>query len=164
MAEVCIYCREAIETRPPAEHVLPQMFGTFENNLTLFTVCGGCNNRFSKFELFLGRDSAEAIQRIRYGLKPPADAKKIRGRRLTFRANEPGEWYGAYAVLDGDESGVFPSFLPQAAFRSAKVNEWEWILADDFSSERLATYPVGSQIRVTGGSNNELLQVVAALE
>jgi hypothetical protein len=140
------------------------MFGTFENNLTLFCVCAGCNNSFSKLELFLGRDSAEAIQRVRFGLKPPAAAKKIRGTRLTFRADQPGPWFGAYAVLDGDESSVFPAFLPQAAFRASTTGDWEWILADDFSSKRLANYPPSSQIRVAGGSSAELIQTVEMLE
>lgn len=160
----CTYCKDPITTRPPAEHVLPQMFGTFEDNLTLFCVCGPCNNSFSKLELFLGRDSAEAIQRLRFGLKPPVEAKKIRGRRLVIRANQPGDWFGAFAVLDGDDE-VFPTFLPQAAFRASPSDEWEWILASEFSSERLAAYPVASaQIRVAGGSNKELMEVADSLE
>lgn len=161
----CIYCRGQLETRPPAEHVLPQLFGTFEKNLTIFCVCGSCNNAFSKLELFLGRDSAEAIQRLRFGLKPTSAAREIRGRRLTMRVSEPGSWCGAYAVLDGDENSVFPTFLPQAAFQASADAPWEWVLERDFGRETTSKYPPASaQVRVAGGSDEELNHVVDSLE
>lgn len=69
----CIYCLEDLEPAAfDTDHVIPQAFGRFANNLTLTTcVCNGCNNYFGwNLELFLGRDSIEALRRIQYGLKP----------------------------------------------------------------------------------------------
>lgn len=65
----CIYCRNSSATAFPREHVVPTAFGRFRNNLTLDCVCGACNDFFNKeLELFLTRDSVEAILRVRYGV------------------------------------------------------------------------------------------------
>ena len=70
----CIYCCEKLGAECfNREHVVPRQFGTFENNLTLVhSVCSGCNNYFSaNLEHALGRDSFEAIFRLRHGQKLP---------------------------------------------------------------------------------------------
>ncbi|HDO7855532.1 TPA: hypothetical protein P5J11_002815, partial [Legionella pneumophila] len=65
----CIYCKLEFQTskskkgRNPVEHVIPQMLGMFENNMTLKDiVCANCNKFFSKnTELLFGRDSVYGI-------------------------------------------------------------------------------------------------------
>src|SRR5262245_4424696 len=62
----CLYCKE---TKPQdlfnREHVLPQSFGTFDNNMVLRNlVCEDCNTYFSRtLELRLGRESFEGVDR-----------------------------------------------------------------------------------------------------
>jgi hypothetical protein len=63
----CIYCRQIGSRRFPRERVVPKAFGHFHDNLTPRCVCQGCNGFFA--ELFLTRDSVEALLRVRYGLK-----------------------------------------------------------------------------------------------
>src|SRR5262245_22649887 len=67
----CVYCRAAQpESAFNREHVVPEAFGTFANNFVLCNrVCRGCNSYFSKeFELTLGRDSMEGLERFRSGI------------------------------------------------------------------------------------------------
>jgi len=84
-----------------AEHVMPQSFGRFKNNLTLIeTVCDVCNEYFgNNLELDLGRGSWEGLSRYTHGVKPP-DQYKSHGARsgLTFKIRE-GKLKGAYATL-----------------------------------------------------------------
>ncbi len=63
MLEPCIYCGSDRPPRVKREHVMPQMFGTFKDNWTVDFVCDGCNQFFGdKLEVYLGRDSMEALQ------------------------------------------------------------------------------------------------------
>jgi hypothetical protein len=74
----CIYCRAQSAGAFPKEHVVPKAFGRFRENLTLDCVCGACNDFFNKeLELFLTRDSAEAMLRVRYGLKTKSGRRKL---------------------------------------------------------------------------------------
>ena len=61
----CIYClKEKISNEfRKREHVIPQMFGRFKNNLILRGfVCDNCNRYFGdNLELALGRDTIEGI-------------------------------------------------------------------------------------------------------
>jgi hypothetical protein len=57
---VCIYC---LQKKPDgefnAEHVVPQSFGRFEDNLVLDCVCKECNDYFGgTLDLKLGRRAA----------------------------------------------------------------------------------------------------------
>ncbi|MCH9012826.1 MAG: hypothetical protein IIA68_07190 [Proteobacteria bacterium] len=64
----CIYCLRDLDASDfRTEHVIPQAFGTFENNLTLNeSVCGECNQYFGdNLELIFARDSFEAYDRVR---------------------------------------------------------------------------------------------------
>jgi hypothetical protein len=47
MAE-CISCRKPLTGTEPPEHVIPQSFGTFHPNLTIFYVCADCNRLFGR--------------------------------------------------------------------------------------------------------------------
>src|SRR5579859_6371288 len=86
----CVYCRASSDAQFPKEHVVPEAFGRFYDNLTLASVCGACNTFFNRnLELFLARDSVEALLRGRYGLKaksgkrnltrPPHDPRNLPG-------------------------------------------------------------------------------------
>jgi hypothetical protein len=86
----CIYC---LADKPQSdftsrEHIMPQSFGHFKNNLTLLkTVCNECNQYFGdNIELYLGRDTFEGIMRYGHGIKPEKIPQKH--RRLKFRIPE----------------------------------------------------------------------------
>ena len=93
---ICIYCRTRADVSFPKEHVVSQAFGRFLDNLTLQCVCGACNSFFDReLEVFLTRDSVEALLRVRYGLKTKSGRRKLGTSRLTIRVISPGDWYGA---------------------------------------------------------------------
>ena len=98
----CVYCVEDLEASAfDTDHVIPQAFGRFTNNLTLTDcVCKGCNNYFGwNLELFLGRDSIEALRRIQYGLKPVEEVADLPLERLSFSIAKEGEWQGVRLQL-----------------------------------------------------------------
>ena len=62
----CIYCLVDKEANCfiKVEHVIPQSFGLFKNNLTLKCVCDVCNQFFGdNLEMIMGRDSFEGLFR-----------------------------------------------------------------------------------------------------
>lgn len=95
----CIYCKLEFQTsrskngRNPVEHVIPQMLGMFENNMTLKDiVCANCNKFFSKnTELLFGRDSVYGIlYRSIVGLFKENEFKKsihYPRKKLAFKIN-----------------------------------------------------------------------------
>ena len=72
---VCIYCKQQKSRKEfTKEHVVPRQFGRFESKLATLVgaVCGECNGAFDQsFEDTIGRDSIEALDRVRYGVLPP---------------------------------------------------------------------------------------------
>jgi hypothetical protein len=117
------------------EHVLPQSFGRFENNLTLHeTVCDGCNKYFGdNLEIALGRDTYEGGLRFDYGLRQPSEFKSLgKKTRLTVRIHE-GEFKGAYAYREYSENQgrIIVKPVPQVGFRKAVDCEIDYYLLDD---------------------------------
>jgi hypothetical protein len=112
------------------EHVVPEAFGLFEQNLVLECVCRACNDHFGRtLDLKLARDTVEGLDRFRNGLKPVAAYKGL-GRRSTSR----------FEVMEGPLKGVLcearPSvdgrdldvahFLPQLGFSQAEDGPFEF--------------------------------------
>jgi len=93
----CIYClkeKNSNEFRK-REHVIPQMFGRFKNNLILRgLVCDNCNQYFGdNLELALGRDTIEGIiMRAKLGMINKELPKKY--ERLKFKITS-GEHKGS---------------------------------------------------------------------
>jgi hypothetical protein len=101
----CIYC---LEERPAdafnREHVVPEAFGKFEQNLVLDCVCKSCNDFFGKtLDLKLGRDTVEGLDRFRSGLKTRDEYKGL-GRQSTSRVE----------VMEGPLKGVLCEYRPAA--------------------------------------------------
>jgi hypothetical protein len=66
---VCIYCREPLPNSVPPEHVIPESFGMFDDNLTLHCVCESCKRFFGgTVEWTLQRYSTEGVLRLQHGL------------------------------------------------------------------------------------------------
>ena len=158
MPETCIYYRTTGDNFP-REHVIPQAFGRFENNLTIFCVCESCNQHFSReLELFLSRDSGEAILRLRYGLKPPSEASEIRNTRLTITITQPGPWRGAKVFLTSDEAGSKLQIeqLPQVAFQRTG-EDWVWLTEEQLNEPHVvdAYRGKGTEIQIIGPSEED---------
>lgn len=124
----CVYCTETkpLENFKKAEHVIPRAFCRgFNGALTLApsqrpAVCDGCNQHFgSSLEFALGRDSYEAVLRLAYGAKRPADAHEVRGSRLrvTLPARSRlGPVHLQFAEAPNDPRPAIEP-VPQARFR-----------------------------------------------
>lgn len=103
----CIYClKEKISNKfRKREHVIPQMFGRFKNNLILRGfVCDNCNQYFGdNLELALGRDTIEGIiMRAKLGMINKELPKKY--ERLKFKITS-GEHKGKIAKLIISKNG-----------------------------------------------------------
>ena len=126
----CIYClkdKSPVQFRK-REHVIPQCFGRFTpNNIILRnTVCDKCNKHFGdKIELFWGRDSFEAIERLRHGIKPK---EKLRSRRRIKSRIAEGKYKGAIVNEQFDEkSGKLLVERPiQAGFFNKNTQAYEY--------------------------------------
>jgi hypothetical protein len=122
------------------EHVVPQSFGRFRNNLTLHNcVCDGCNKYFGdSLEIALGRDTYEGGLRFDYGLRQPSEFKSLgKKSRLTVRIHE-GEFKGAYAYREysEDQQQIILKPVPQVGFRKLVDSEIEYYLLDDIAMKQ----------------------------
>ncbi len=131
----CIYClHERDETEFNREHVVPQGFGTFENNLVLDCVCTDCNTFFgNELDLKLARDTAEGLDRFRWGLRRPDQYKSLGARGTTrIEVMEDGPLKGVYCRLrptgDGTDFDIEP--LPQVGFATAEDGPHQFFLLD----------------------------------
>jgi len=103
----CIYCLKEKNTNEfrKREHVFPQMFGRFKNNLVLRNfVCDSCNQYFGdNLELPLGRDTIEGIiMRAKLGMINKELPKKY--ERLKFKITS-GKHKGKIAKLVISKNG-----------------------------------------------------------
>ncbi len=95
----CIYCQiEKGDEEFNREHVLPESFGRFNNNLTLINiVCTECNQYFGdNLDIHLARDSFEGRSRFIYGISRPEDFRSPRRSRIHIKITE-GPLKGMYA-------------------------------------------------------------------
>lgn len=139
---ICIYCLEDQNQSSftKVEHVLPQSFGRFKNNLTLHnSVCDGCNKYFGdNLEIALGHDTYEGGLRFDYGLRQPSEFKSLgKKTRLTVRIHE-GEFKGAYAYREYSEvqQQIILKPLPQVGFRKLVDSEIEYYLLDQIPTKQ----------------------------
>ncbi len=159
----CIYCKA--QDRPfDREHIIPKAFGTFEQNLVLHDcVCAGCNSYFSReLELHLGRDSAEALLRLRYGLKPVSEARQLLNERVRLRIREQGPWFGARFIRVPDTTGtkLEPERVPQVGFRKKLDGEWVWLSEGELQNpDAVEPYRKNCEIRIAGPSAEALGQL-----
>ena len=158
----CIYCGTAGELFP-RDHVIPEAFGRFENNFTLGCVCGDCNSYFGReLELFLARDSGEALLRLRYGVKRVSEAQNLRNTRIKMTVNVAGPWYGAQVVLIADETvtKLTCEQLPQVGFRRDSRESFHWFTEDQLSDPAtFAQYRESTEINIVGPSEDAVTRL-----
>lgn len=130
----CIWC---LQDKPPSaftiEHVMPQGFGTFEQNLTLVNeVCGKCNNYFSReLEPYLTRDSLEGFDRFQYGLKEPSEFKSQGDRSTTRVQMMDGFYAGAWGYTVPGKEALGCQLFPQVGYAKSADGPYEWYLLDE---------------------------------
>jgi hypothetical protein len=133
----CIYCQQerSADCFTKSEHVLPQSFGKFRQNMTLNNiVCDQCNQYFgNNLEIFLARDTFEGQQRFKYGIKSPEEFKSVgRDSRIIVKSAE-GDFAGCYMqryyCAEKGELVVKP--LPQVGFMMARQNKYHYFLLDE---------------------------------
>jgi len=133
----CIYCLEdkPSDSFKKTEHVLPQSFGKFKNNLTLNKiVCDTCNQYFGdNLELPLGRETLEGMARFDHNVKKTKDFKPLGKKgRLNIKV-EDGPFKGAYAYreyseLEGD---IVLKPSPQVGFKKVGGTDYEYFLLEN---------------------------------
>lgn len=93
----CIYCLgnfdngTAVQSR---EHLFPKAFGC-PDNLVLTCVCHDCNQKFSRQETWLTRDSVEALKRYRTR-RPDTNNRGTTFRRIKLIIPYDSAEYGCY--------------------------------------------------------------------
>jgi HNH endonuclease len=164
---ICIYCRTRADGPFPKEHVVPQAFGRFLDNLTLQCVCGVCNSFFDReLEVFLTRDSVEALLRVRYGLKTKSGRRKLGTSRLTIRVISPGDWYGARIRTERNAEGteIKGEPLPQVGFRKFGETERKWFLEDELENKRAwERYRTDAETHIVGQPDAAVQRLVEKL-
>jgi hypothetical protein len=107
---VCIYCLNDYQKSffKSVEHVIPRAFGKFSpNNLVLKNlVCDECNQYFGNtIDFILARDSIEAVDRFRSGIKSTRDVGDLGQGRIQFSLAQKGNWQGIKLALRADPRG-----------------------------------------------------------
>lgn len=132
----CIYCRQSKpeSAYTKVEHVLPQSFGRFKNNLTLARiVCDDCNQFFGdNLELVLARDTVEGQSRVDFGIRRPEEFRSPgRRTRIKIRIAE-GRFKGAHAFREYSEDvgTVQLEPVPQVGFREHATGEYRYFTLD----------------------------------
>lgn len=129
----CIYCLEEKDRClfNRRDHVIPQCFGVFKNNLTLINmVCNDCNKYFGEYiERCLGRDSFEGIARYRFGKNPKE--KQIH-RRLKFTV-EKGVFKGVHVIpISPDQNRNDElQIVSQVGFYNSIKNEYDYFMKEE---------------------------------
>jgi hypothetical protein len=138
----CIYCREKQPALAyaKAEHVIPQSFGKFRNNLTLrHLVCDTCNQFFGdNIELALARDTLEGQSRPDFGVKKAADFKSLGHQsRIRIKIAE-GDFKGAYAFRDysGADGKVTLQPVPQIGFRQRESAGYKYFTLNELPDKK----------------------------
>src|SRR5260370_6187196 len=146
----CIYCREPLTGAEPPEHVIPQSFGKFQKNLTIFCVCERCNRFFgTTLEWPMRILSAEGVLRFSYGLATAGQIGNVGTKGVEFKIAERGDWLGARVVMKLDAAGsAHVDLLPQVGARRDASEPMTWYLEKDVNTDFAAKYPKGSEFRI----------------
>ena len=138
----CIYClsEKLSDAFTKVEHVIPQAFGLFQNNLTLKgVVCNECNQYFGdNLEIALGRDTVEGISRYEHGIRGPEDFKSLGKRsRLQHKKIAEGILKGAFFYLGYSQelNQVTPKPLPQVGFQNKASLDYSYFLLEDIPNK-----------------------------
>jgi hypothetical protein len=160
----CVFCDELGSSR---DHVLPEMFGAFKNNLVNHDVCGDCNRIHfgQKLETGFGRNSAEALFRLLFGAKRADEAHHIGGDRVTATYLEDDEFRGARLrfVYNGRES-IQAEMPPQVLIHHSSLDVPCALLEDEITTAAVEPFLRGSTIWFPGDIGDTTLRLRAKME
>jgi hypothetical protein len=127
----CVYCSplQPASERYTDEHVIPEAFGKFKNNLVLNQgVCDGCNQFFANnLDLILGRGSVEAIRRLDFRIKPPDEADDILRNRISYTLSTGDQFDGLKVELGSEQGELVILLLPQVGFQRINGNGYVYL-------------------------------------
>jgi len=148
----CIYCMEKkLPSEFNREHVLPEAFGSFKNNLVLLDiVCKDCNQCFGdNLDIILARGSMQGAIRYFKGIKPLRKFEDVNKKRvqLAARTKYDKDFREAEIVETPDGDGL--AFTPGITYISVstkketfvslkKLESGSWKDTDDLNREELA--------------------------
>jgi hypothetical protein len=146
----CIYClRDLPEERFNREHVIPQQLGSFENcPILVRTVCAECNSYFgNSLELAFGRDSIEAVYRLRHGQKRPEEFEGFNGERLQFRVpgNMPGGGLVLVPAASPDDNEIIMLLPAQVGVKTGSETEYVYHTEEDLLRHGIDRLPPPDQ-------------------
>jgi hypothetical protein len=168
----CIYC--LVEKQPASfnrDHVIPQAFGVFDDNLVLTCVCRECNSFFGDgVELKLARDSLEGHDRVQLGIADATSFKGLGKRRTTqveFGADSPVPGAEGYLVAPAAGTALAVTLKPRVGFAHAPDGPFDWWPLDRLpSKEELGVakgYRRGDPLHVQTQGEAATEEFVAAL-
>lgn len=173
----CIYClRVDPSCRFSREHVLPLAFGRFRSALVLPSeVCADCNQYFGNtIDRLLGRDSAEAVLRVRNGVGDSTKVARMFRDRVTVRLPPDGtQWGGILLKFDPTtEASAVPGVnvvVPQVGFESSRAGQWEYFTdrdlpATDVLDKRFETGEYTGSILVLSDSTESYDRIATMLD
>lgn len=125
----CLYCDETKTLdRFNREHVIPEAFGKYEENLVLRgCVCWDCNDHFGMtLDRALARDSKEGLDRFVHGLVEPKPGRTV-GTKIALR-QRGGAFDGAILDWELDSEGTLLTAKParQVGFGRTELGPFEW--------------------------------------
>jgi hypothetical protein len=128
--KVCIYCLDRKREQDfNREHVVPEAFGAFQNNLVLECVCTQCNSYFGNtIDIKLARDSIEGLSRFWAGMKSSATYKSLGSKSTTTVRLKDGSVHGAtgYFGANEGEGGLRVFAFPQVGFQQPPGAPIKW--------------------------------------
>jgi HNH endonuclease len=168
----CIYClKDKDEAEFNRDHVVPEAFGVFEDNLVLTCVCQKCNQFFGDgVETNLSRDSLEGYDRFDVGLRTPSEYKSL-GKRSKARIefDKDGPLRGALGYLTkSDGMRLGSTTAPCVGFARSPDSDIEWFPLNALPSKRELEaklgFKAGDQCIITAQGEASLDTIRTALE
>jgi hypothetical protein len=135
---------------------MPEHLGKFHKNFVLHhAVCCECNKSLGdQLELWLGRDSFEALQRWRFGQRPISDFDKFRGRGVRLRMPRGSPWQGAIVILRAvpESKELVVDLTPQIGIKRPSDEGFRFYTEDEFrkASDSQVGVEKGSKFIVIG--------------
>lgn len=138
----CIYCRKKSPSAQflQREHVIPESFGSFRNNLVLHEkVCDSCNDYFGRtLDIRLARDTYEGLERFSFDIRKDKEYKHLgKKSNLIIRIGD-GPFKNAFAFFEYSEEKKRRLLQPleQIGLKKKGSEEYEFFRFDEFPSEQ----------------------------
>lgn len=115
------------------EHVLQDGFGRFRQALVLSDcVCDSCNQHFANtLDLAICRQSAEGLERYRWGVKAPREIEKFRSEFVDLRLADLGDFSGVRVKPVAGSEGLGVTPMSGIAVRNSNDDGFTHFTEDD---------------------------------